>query len=66
MARSKCSAVDCNSNNFELVQANISGSKFKYHFIQCSRCGAVISVVPYNNTNALIFQLAEKLGHRLD
>lgn len=66
MARSKCPASDCNSNNFELVQANISGSRFKYHFIQCSKCGTVISVVPHSNTNALIIQLAEKLGHTLD
>lgn len=63
MATSKCSK--CNCTNFEMKEANIIGSKFKYYFIQCASCGAVIGVVPYHNTNVLLEQIANKLGIKL-
>lgn len=66
MAISKCPKADCNSSSFELVSANIRGSNFKLHFVQCSSCGAVIGALDYYNIGSLIHNLAEKLNVRLD
>ena len=63
MAISKCSK--CGYTCFELKEANVRGSNFKQNFIQCASCGAVVGVVPYMNTAALIYQLADKLNIKL-
>jgi hypothetical protein len=52
MAVSKCAA--CNAKSFELAEASIAGSKFKHYFVQCAKCGAVVGVIPFDSTNALI------------
>lgn len=63
MAMSKCSKCDC--TRFELKEANISGSAYRMFFVQCSSCGAVVGVVPFMNTAALIQQLADKMNIKL-
>lgn len=63
MATSKC--PKCDSTRFELKEAVISGCNYKHFFIQCASCGAVIGVIPYHYTNALLEKLANKLGVRL-
>lgn len=63
MAISKCSKCDC--TRFELKEANISGSAYRMYFVQCSSCGAVVGVVPFINTAALIQQLADKMNIKL-
>lgn len=59
MAISKCPKCDC--TRFELKEANISGSAYRMYFVQCSSCGAVVGLVPFNNTEFLIRRLANKL-----
>lgn len=63
MAISKC--PKCDSTRFELKEATISGCRFRQQFVQCASCGAVVGVIPYINTAAIIEQLAQKLGVRL-
>ncbi|KAA4627384.1 hypothetical protein F3B42_08810 [Bacteroides ovatus] len=63
MATSKC--PKCDSTRFEMKEGAINGSRFRYNFVQCAACGAVIGVVPFHNTNALLEQIADKLGVRL-
>lgn len=63
MAISKCSKCDC--TRFEMKEATVSGSAYRQYFVQCASCGAVVGVVPFYNTGALIHQMAEKLGIKL-
>lgn len=45
MAMSKC--LGCGGTTFELSETSPQGSRFKFHFIQCSKCGGVVGVVDY-------------------
>ncbi|MDK8182101.1 hypothetical protein [Paenibacillus sp. UMB4589-SE434] len=47
MAMSKC--ISCGHHLFELREANVQRATYKYYFIQCSSCGAVINSVEYYN-----------------
>lgn len=64
MALSTC--MKCGNHRFEIKEVELSGSRYKNYFVQCSSCGGVVGVLPYTNTNILIEQLAIKLGVRLD
>ena len=63
MAISRCSNCEC--TRLELKEANISGSAYRMYFVQCSSCGAVVGIVPFMNTAALIQQLADKMNIKL-
>lgn len=63
MATSKCPS--CNNHSFEMKEISPRGSQFKYNFIQCSACGAVVGVVDYFNTARLLHNLAEQLNVEL-
>ena len=64
MAISKC--PKCESTCFELKAAdNISGSKVKINFIQCSLCGVVVGVTNYYNTASLLEKIANKMKFKL-
>jgi hypothetical protein len=64
MAISQC--PKCDGHYFELKLTEISGAAFKFYFVQCSKCGAVVGTQPFNNTEALIRALAKKLKVKLD
>jgi uncharacterized protein with PIN domain len=64
MAKSSC--PKCSGTSFELQEApNIKGARFKHSFIQCSSCGAVISVMEHFNISELLNKIAAKLGFKL-
>ncbi len=64
MATSKC--IKCDSTRFELVvKDGISGSKYKFCFIQCASCGGVVGVTEYFNIGVGLDKIATKLGIRL-
>ncbi|MFD3226848.1 hypothetical protein [Rahnella aceris] len=63
MATTTC--PKCTSTKFEMKEHPIDGSHFRYVFIQCASCGAAVGVEPIINTNALIRNLAKKLGHTI-
>lgn len=63
MAQSKC--ISCNNTTFETKEAKISGSNFRKYFIQCSKCGGVVGVTSFYNTNTLIEKLAKALNINL-
>ena len=56
MAQSTC--PKCESHRFELKLNEPSGSAYKFYFIQCASCGAVVGTTDYYNTGALL----EKIG----
>jgi len=63
MATSRC--PKCGYTQFELKEANIRGSVYRMYFVQCTLCGAVVGLAPFQNTAALLQQLADKLGVKL-
>ncbi|MEK5058632.1 hypothetical protein BK126_03035 [Paenibacillus sp. FSL H7-0326] len=71
MAVSKC--VSCGGASFELKEASPTGSRFKFHFIQCSKCGGVVGVVDYmhngsehNEIKMLIEDKNKKLANEIE
>lgn len=52
MATSKCSS--CGSHSFEMVTNEPHNSNYKYNFIQCSGCGAVIGVTEFFNIGQIL------------
>ena len=52
MARSTC--AKCSGTTFELVENEPVGGKFKYFFVQCNKCGAVIGVQEFFNAGSLL------------
>ena len=65
MALSTCPKPGCNSKSFEVKDLEVQRSAFQLKAIQCSVCGAVVSVVEYNNISALLIKLADKMGFKL-
>jgi hypothetical protein len=59
MATSTC--PKCDSTTFEAKEYSPRGSNFKYQFIQCASCGAVVGVMDYFNIGGMLQTLAEKL-----
>ena len=60
MATSKCPR--CDSTFFEAKEANVSGSDWRYMFIQCASCGSVVGVQDIFNVPNMISQLARGLN----
>lgn len=63
MAISTC--PKCESRQFEIQLTEPRGSAFKFYFIQCASCGAVVGVTDFYNTASLLETLAKKLGIKL-
>ena len=59
MAKSKC--FNCDGTSFELVENIPTFSKFKYMFVQCSKCGNILGVLDFYNTGYSLNQLNEKV-----
>ena len=64
MALSTC--PKCNNQTFEVVEHTPQKSKFKFFFIQCSKCGAVVGTHEYFHLGTLIKKFAQKLNINLD
>jgi predicted nucleic-acid-binding Zn-ribbon protein len=60
MAISTC--VKCDGKRFEVKEASLTGSNFKYYFVQCASCGGVVGVTEFYNIGALLKKVASKLG----
>jgi hypothetical protein len=52
MAQSNCPR--CSSESFEIKEVQPLGTSFNYFFLQRASCGAVVGVVDYYNTGALL------------
>jgi hypothetical protein len=65
MATPKCPAAGCNGTTFELKEVQIGGTAFRVATVHCSRCGAVVGVLPGVSTAALLQQLETRLDKRL-
>jgi hypothetical protein len=48
-----------------MKEATPTGSRYKFMFIQCSSCGAVVGVVDYYDIASLLKKIADKLGFNL-
>ena len=64
MAQSTC--PKCTSTAFEIKELTVRESNFRLMAVQCSSCGAVVSVQEYNNIGEAINRLANQLGVTLD
>jgi len=60
MAISTC--PKCSNSTFEMKEYSPRGSDFKYSFIQCDACGAVVGVTDFYNIGGMLETLAKKLG----
>ena len=60
MAVSTC--PKCESTVFEIKEHEPRGSSFKYGFVQCAACGAVVGVMDFFNIGGMLQSLAKKLG----
>ncbi len=59
MASSTC--VKCGSTSFEIKANSPSGSLIQFMFVQCSRCGGVVGVTGFYDSETTIRKIAEKL-----
>ncbi|ANI16644.1 hypothetical protein A9C11_22910 [Pseudomonas citronellolis] len=59
MAISKC--IKCDSSQFELKQASISGCRFIMNFVQCSHCGGVVGVIETDHLGLKLENLAKEV-----
>jgi len=73
MAQSKCPNPKCQSNSFEAKTVEMEGYIYGVKFIQCSKCGTVIGVLPFHDTAHTVSELSgelfvevEKLSDKLD
>jgi len=64
MAQSKC--PKCENLFFEAVEIKIAKANYRKYAVQCSKCGCVISILPFQDTNALIAEFAKKLNIHLE
>ncbi len=60
MATATC--PKCDSTTFEAKEHTPRGSNFKFLFVQCAHCGAVVGVMDYFNIGGMLQSLAKKLG----
>ncbi len=65
MAISKCLRESCGKNSFEMKELKVQKSAYKLMAIQCSFCGAVVSVTEFYNIGNAVTKIAEKLGIQL-
>jgi predicted nucleic-acid-binding Zn-ribbon protein len=61
MSRSKCPS--CDNYNFTMVEHSPSMSNFKYMFIQCSKCGAVVGFTDFYNVGKLVKDQEKKINN---
>ncbi len=59
MAQSTC--PKCENTSFEIAENSPKGSRFKFTFIQCDRCGAVVGVVDYYNVGNILTKIGAHL-----
>lgn len=52
----------CENTSFNLTELIITGASHKYQAVTCMKCNCIITVLPYDHTNTLIYELAAKLG----
>lgn len=52
MALSVCGK--CGHTEFELAEHVLSGSQFKFNFVQCAHCGTPVGVLDYYNLGTLL------------
>ncbi|VVE06121.1 hypothetical protein PSP20601_02402 [Pandoraea sputorum] len=52
----------CDNTTFETHTISPTGSRYKVNAINCRSCGAVVGVIDYYNTAALLEKIAKKLG----
>lgn len=64
MAVSTC--PKCSKSSFELKEHAPSGTKYKFSFIQCSSCGAVVGVTEYMNTYRTLETISNQLQQIID
>ena len=55
----------CDSTTFEMKPLSPLSSDVKLNSVQCAQCGAVVGVVTFYTTAALLYELAQKLGVKL-
>jgi len=70
MAYSTC--PKCTSTSFEIEEVSLNKLNYKMLFVQCSKCGAVVSIIPYYDPGVLakdnqteIANIKEQLTHVL-
>lgn len=61
--QSKC--PKCENTSFELAVAAPKGSTVKMYFVQCDKCGSVVGVTDYTDTEGILLKMAEKLGLKI-
>lgn len=54
----------CDSRVFRLTEFEPLESKFKLNAVHCSSCGAVVAVLDYYNTGAMLDKIMKRLGIR--
>ena len=59
MAISAC--PKCDNTFFELAENSPIGSNFKFMFIQCNSCGAVVGVTDYYNIGETLTEIKQRL-----
>lgn len=64
MAISKCPKDGCGSSSFEAKELKVRDSGFRLIAIQCSVCGAIVSVLDFLNIGSALGKIADKLGVR--
>ena len=60
MSASKC--PKCENTSFKLVTQEPADSRYKYSFIQCSRCETPVGVVDFFNTGAQLDGVSQQLN----
>lgn len=60
MAISTC--PKCESTIFEIRENSPRNSNFKFIFVQCASCGAVVGAMDYFNIGTMLQALATKLN----
>ena len=61
MPTAKCSNPTCNSTGFELETKGISEAKKKQCLVKCSKCGAVVGVLPGKDVGLLHIDVMKEL-----
>lgn len=61
MAQSKCGK--CDNSLFEIKENSPNGARFKYYFIQCVKCGNVVSSTDYSHVPGEIKSLKQDIDN---
>lgn len=60
MAESTCPKCDCHS--FEMVESTPKNAAWRYIFVQCASCGAVVGVADFINNGGALTKIGQRLG----